>query len=132
MSYNKTIIVANLGRQPELRYQPDGTAICNFTAATNRKKKNGEKITTWFRVSVWGAQGEACNQYLQKGSKVLIEGRLNPDQTTGSPRVFQRQDGTHGASYELTADRVVFMDSRGDEGFAPQQGEMMEEDDIPF
>ena len=139
MSYQKVVIVGNLGRDPEMRYLPNGQPVTNFNVATNRQytNSNGEKIkeTTWFRVSAWGRQAETTNQYLKVGSKVLIEGRLNPDQATGSPRVFQRQDGTHGASYELTADRVVFMDTRGQEGGFQAAGpgeEMMEEDDIPF
>jgi single-strand DNA-binding protein len=115
MSYLKVVAVGNVGKGgPEMRYLPNGNPVTNFTLATNRKytASNGEQVkeTTWFRVSAWGRYAETCNQYLKQGSKVLIEGRLNPDAETGSPRVFQRQDGTHGASYELTADRVVFMD----------------------
>ena len=142
MSYQKVVIVGNLGRDPEMRYLPNGQPVTNFNLATNRQytNSNGEKIkeTTWFRISAWGRQAETCNQYLKVGSKVLIEGRLNPDQATGGPRVFQRQDGTHGSSYELTAERVVFMDSRGQEGGYQQASpgapvnDMMDEDDIPF
>jgi single-strand DNA-binding protein len=138
MSYQKVVIVGNLGRDPEMRYLPNGNPVTNFNVATNRQYTNaeGEKIkeTTWFRVSAWGRQAETSNQYLKVGSKVLIEGRLNPDKNTGSPRTYQREDGTYGASYELTADRVVFMDSRGANG--GQQGapaeDTMDEDDIPF
>ena len=140
MSYQKLLIVGNLGRDPEMRYLPSGQAVTNFNVATNRQYtgSNGEKVkeTTWFRVSAWGRQAETCNQYLKQGSKVLIEGRLNPDKETGSPRVFQRQDGTSGASYELTADRVVFMSTRdSQEGFTgggPNEPATAEDDDIPF
>jgi single-strand DNA-binding protein len=124
-----------------MRYLPNGQPVTNFNLATNRQytNSNGEKVkeTTWFRISAWGRQAETCNQYLKVGSKVLIEGRLNPDNATGGPRVYQRQDGTHGSSYELTADRVLFMDSRGQDGGYQEQGSapaapMMDEDDIPF
>ena len=143
MAYQKVIVVGNLGRDPEMRYLPNGQPVTNFNLATNRSytNSNGEKVkeTTWFRISAWGRQAETCNQYLKVGSKVLIEGRLNPDSETGGPRVYQRQDGTHGSSYELTADRVVFMDSRGQDGGGYQEqgggaqvNQPMDEDDIPF
>lgn len=120
MSYQRITIVGNLGRDPEMRYTPSGQAVTNFSVATNRQytTSNGEKVkeTVWFRVSAWGRQAETCNQYLNTGSQVLVEGRLTPDRETGGPRVFTRNDGTTGASFEITAGRVVFLSSRGDEG----------------
>ena len=116
--FQKLIIAGNLGSDPEMRYMPDGQAVTNLSVATNRKwtnKATGEiqKETTWFRVSVWGKQAEAANEYLSKGSKVLVEGRLKPDPDTGSPRVYARSDGMAGASYEVAALRVQFLDSSG-------------------
>lgn len=140
MSYQKIVIVGNLGRDPEMRYTPTGQGVTNFSVATNRQytASSGEKVkeTTWFRVSAWGRQAEICNQYLKSGSKVLIEGRLNPDKETGNPRVFQRNDGSSGASYEIMSERVVFLDTRGDQdrvepGMMPQS-DISPEDDIPF
>ncbi|MGD2027974.1 MAG: single-stranded DNA-binding protein [Anaerolineales bacterium] len=138
MSYQKIVIVGNLGRDPEMRYLSNsGQAVTNFSVATNRQytASNGERIkeTTWFRVSAWGRQAETCNEYLRTGSQVLVEGRLNPDRETGSPRTFQRNDGTWGASFELTAERVVFLSGRSDPNeFRDGSEQSMEEDDIPF
>lgn len=137
MSYQKLTIAGNLGRDPEMRYTPSGQAVTNFSVATNRQytNSNGERVkeTVWFRVSAWGRQAETCNQYLRSGSKVLIEGRLTPDRETGGPRIWSGQDGQPRASYEMTADRVVFMDSRGDSDYGGDSGSpMIEEDDIPF
>ena len=137
MSYQKLTIAGNLGRDPEMRYTPSGQAVTNFSVATNRQytNSNGERVkeTVWVRVSAWGRQAETCNQYLRSGSKVLIEGRLTPDRDTGGPRVWAGQDGQPRASYEMTADRVVFMDSRGDSDYGGDSGpQMIEEDDIPF
>ncbi|MFN2128056.1 MAG: single-stranded DNA-binding protein [Anaerolineales bacterium] len=113
--YHTIIIVGNLGRDPEMRYTSTGQAVTDFPVASNRRYTNneGQQIdeTTWFRVSVWGKQAESCNQYLNKGSRVLIEGRLRPD-TNGGPRVFERSDGTHGASFEVTAQTVRFLSTR--------------------
>jgi len=125
--YHTIIIVGNLGRDPEQRYTPSGQAVTNFSVASNRTyTKDGQKTkkTTWFRVTVWGKQAESCNEYLQKGSKVLIEGRLNPDES-GSPRIWNKQDGTPATSYEVTAREVKFLDSRG-------EASATDESDIPF
>lgn len=120
MSFHKITVVGNLGRDPEMRYTPGGQAVTNFSVASNRQytSSSGERIkeTVWFRVSAWGRQAETCNQYLKTGSQVLIEGRMTPDKESGGPRIWTRQDGTPAASYEITAERVVFLSGRGDEG----------------
>ena len=136
--YHTLIIVGNVGRDPEMRYTPSGQPVTSFSVATSRQYtgSNGQvvKETIWFRISAWGKLAETCNTYLKKGSKVLIEGRLNPDQATGNPRTFQRQDGTTGASYEVTANTVRFLTPRAeggvDDAAAPVEGGSGEE--IPF
>ncbi len=140
--YQKIIIVGNLGRDPEMRYMPDGTAVTSFSVATNRRwtdRSTGQPVdeTTWFRVSVWGRQAETANQYLSRGRKVLVEGALTPDRATGGPKMFTRQDGTMGASFEVRADTVRFLSGRDDEGMSDGGsynggGAAQEEDDIPF
>ena len=111
--YQKLIIIGNLGSNPEQRFTPSGDPVTRFSVATSRKY--GEKDeTTWFRVSVWGNQAESCNQYLHKGSKVLVEGRLRPDEN-GNPKAFQRKDGSWGASYEVTAESVRFLTAKGEQ-----------------
>lgn len=136
--YQKITIVGNLGGDPEMRYMPDGTAVTSFSVATNRSwtdQATGQKVneTTWFRVSVWRRQAEAANQYLSKGSKVLVEGRLRPDPATGGPRIFPRQDGTVGASFEITADVVQFLSTRGDGSeYTGGVDTAVDDDDIPF
>lgn len=146
MSYHTIILVGNLGRDPEMRYTPSGQAVTNFSVAVNDNytNSNGEKVerTIWVRVSTWGRQAETCNQYLKKGRKVLVEGRLNADSATGGPRVWSRQDGTPSASYEVSASTVRFLSSRSDSdgdggGGNYQGGEGMpyadpEGDNIPF
>ncbi|MEJ2264021.1 MAG: single-stranded DNA-binding protein [Anaerolineales bacterium] len=137
--YHTIIIAGNLGGDPEMRYTPSGQAVTNFSVATNRQytASNGEQVkeTTWFRISTWGKTAEVCNQYLRKGSRVLVEGRLNSDPATGGPRTFQRRDGTYGASFEVTAGTVRFMSSRSeDEAYQSSDsfGQVSEEDEIPF
>lgn len=142
--YQKLIIIGTLTRDPEMRYMADGTAVTNLSLATNRRWTNpasGQQVdeTTWFRVTIWRRQAETANQYLSKGSKVLIEGRITPDPKTGNPRIFTRQDGTVGASYEVTAETVRFLSARGEAssggGFGDEGGSggsEHEADDIPF
>ena len=136
--YQKIVIVGNLGRDPEMRYTPTGQAVTNFSVATNRQYTGNDgqlvKETTWFRISAWGKQAEACNQYLRQGSKVLVEGRLTSDQATGGPRIWTRQDGTAAASYEISAIQVTFLTSRQENEAYQASGvaEPSPEDDIPF
>ena len=137
--FHTLIIVGNVGKDPEMRFTPSGQAVTSFSVATNRQytTSNGEQVkeTIWFRVSTWGKQAEACNQYIRKGSKVLIEGRLTPDKSTGGPRVWSKDDGTASASFEVTAGTVRFLSSRGEGGdhIGQMEGaEIPAEDDIPF
>jgi|GEM_PF-125552 len=140
--YHTLIIVGNVGKDPEMRYTPSGQAVTSFSVATNRQYTtgNGEQIkeTVWFRVTTWGKQAEICNQYVKKGMKVLVEGRLTPDKTTGGPRIWTKQDGSAGASFEVTAGTVRFLSARGEgAGEMPISGsvesaEVPAEDDIPF
>ena len=145
MSYHTVILVGNLGRDPEMRYTPSGQAVTNFSVAVNDNftSSNGEKVerTIWVRVSTWGKQAETCNQYLKKGSKVLVEGRLTADAATGGPRIWNSQDGSPRASFEVNAQTVRFLSSRGETeggmgGGAPVSDEGMapagDEGDIPF
>ena len=140
MSYQTLIIVGRLGQDPEMRYLPSGQAVTNFSLATDRSYRNsdGEQVreTTWFRISVWGKQAESCNQYLSKGSQVLVEGSLRPDKETGRPRVWTTADGRTGASYDVTAQTVRFLSTRSsNQGGAASSGaaESAPEDDaIPW
>lgn len=81
MSFNKIILVGNLGRDPELRYTPQGDAVCSFTMATNEKRQ-GETVSTWFKVTLWRKTAEAAAKYLEKGRSVYIEGRLGVEEWT--------------------------------------------------
>jgi single-strand DNA-binding protein len=142
--YQTIIIAGNVGRDPEMRYTPSGQAVTSFSVATNRQytNNNGETVkeTIWFRISAWGKTGETCNQYLRKGSKVLIEGRLTADPATGGPRIWTGQDGSPRASFEVSATTVRFLSSRGETegsgaGSAPaaeDAGAPAENEDIPF
>jgi single-strand DNA-binding protein len=130
-----TIIVAgNVGKDPESRYTPAGKMVTSFSLATNRgwTKEDGTQVkeTAWFRVTVWGKQAETVSTYVHKGSKVLVEGRLNVDPATGGPKVFSRDNGTSGASFDVTAETVRFLDSKGS---APEaEAEPVSSEEIAF
>ena len=106
--FHKIIIVGRLGADPEQKYTVDGKAVTTFSvAASNRKDE-----TVWFRVSTWDKQAETCNQYLHKGSKVLVEGALRAD-GAGNPRVYERKDGLGwAASFEVVASSVKFLSGK--------------------
>jgi len=141
--FHTVIIAGNLGRDPEMRYLPNGTPVTNFSVASNRRwtGQDGEvkEETIWFRVSAFGRLAETCNQYLSKGRQVLVEGRLRPDER-GGPRTWTGQDGTVRASFEVVAQVVRFL-GRRDEAAAVAEvpayeeqppGEEGGEEEIPF
>jgi single-strand DNA-binding protein len=143
MSYQKIVVIGNLGRDPEMRYTPSGQAVTSFSIAVNESytNANGEKVkkTIWFRISAWGKQAEICNQYLKKGQQVLVDGRMSADPNTGGPKIWTKQDGTAGSSFEITAQTVRFLSTRTDGDSGPMVGgggmemaELPPEDDIPF
>lgn len=109
MSFNKIIIVGNLGRDPELRYTPQGDAVCNFSVAVSEKKRDKagdfQDITTWFKVTLWRKQAETASKYLTKGSPIYIEGRLHIDEWTD-------RDGKNRYTIEVTATDMQFIGNR--------------------
>ncbi|MCU7959598.1 MAG: single-stranded DNA-binding protein [gamma proteobacterium symbiont of Bathyaustriella thionipta] len=125
---NKVILVGNLGNDPDMRYMPNGNAVCNISIATSetwKDKQTGEQKekTEWHRVVMFGKLGEIAGQYLKKGSKVYIEGRLQT-------RKWQGKDGQDRYTTEIVADNMQMLDSRGggtadfggaSAGGAPQQ-----------
>ncbi len=108
-------IIGNLGKDAEMRYTPSGTPVTSFNMATNRAYKGADgqqvKETTWFRVSIFGKTAESLTQYLTKGKMVLVEGHLTSDKKTGGPRMWQKQDGTWAASFEVFASNIRLMPS---------------------
>jgi single-strand DNA-binding protein len=135
MTMNKMMVIGNLGGDPEMRYTPSGQAVTNFNVATNYKytTADGEsrEETEWFRVSAWGRLAETCNQYLAKGRKVYVEGRLKS-------RTYETRDGQTRFSNEINATDVKFIDTAGSraEDFpreaGPDSEPGIEPDDLPF
>src|SRR5205814_2803881 len=136
-SLNKVLLIGNLTRVPELRYTPSGTAVADLRLAVNRNytTQSGEKRedTCFLTIVVWGKQAESCREYLDKGSPVLIEGRLQT-------RDWEAKDGQKRTVTEVVAERVQFM-GRG-RGAAPatvpaaaepfSSEEAPADDDVPF
>lgn len=126
--YQKVVVVGNLGKDPELRYTPQGTPVTSFSVATSRRwtDPNGQpqERTVWWRVSAWNRLAETCNQYLSKGSQVLVEGEL------AEPKPYQGRDGEWRASLDLRAFTVKFLGRRGEGGGAV--AEVDDDEAIPF
>jgi single-strand DNA-binding protein len=113
-SLSKIQIIGNLGRDPELRYTPNGRPVATFSVAVNQATKNqqtGEWVeaTDWFRVSVWGDRAERSAENLRKGSRVFVDGRFRT-------REYETNDGRKGMSLDVTADNVIGLDRREQEG----------------
>src|SRR3712207_6774592 len=109
MTFSQTIIIGNVGRDPEFKYTPQGIAVCDFSVAVNRvsgKGDNRKEETTWFKVTVWRERAETASQYIKKGMKLMVIGEVRAtaylDKKTNQPT----------ASLELTANDFKFLDSR--------------------
>jgi single-strand DNA-binding protein len=117
-SMNKVLLVGRLGRDPELRYTQSGTPVANFTMATDEsfvdREGNRQERTEWHRIVVWNKQAETTSNYMSKGSLVLVEGSLQT-------RKWQDQQGQNRYTTEVKAQRVVFLDSKG-QSTAPAPG----------
>ncbi len=103
--FNKVILIGNLTRDPEMRYTPQGTSVCSFGLAVNRKYKQGEENkeeVTFINIVVFGKQADTCGQYLNKGSSALIEGRLKENR-------WETEDGQKRSKLEVIAQSVQFM-----------------------
>jgi single-strand DNA-binding protein len=134
MTWHQTVIVGNLGSDPDLKYLQSGTAVCAFNVAVNeswtdRGTNEKREKTTWYRVSAWGALGETCNQYLAKGRQVMVVG-------TVEARGYLNNAGEAAASLDLRARDVRFL-SGSDGGSGQRQYEddfapPANEGDIPF
>lgn len=117
--WQQTIIVGNVGRDPETKMFPNGQMVCNFNVAVNRRwtdrnSNEQREETTWFRVACWGKQAETANQFVKKGSQIMVVGRV-------SVRAYMGNDGQPQASLELTADNFQLLGTRG-EGMVGQPG----------
>ncbi len=135
--FQQCIIVGNLGRDPEMRYTPDGTPVTSFSVAVSRRWTSGDggqgEKTWWFKVTCWRKLAETTNQYLKKGRQVMVIGEVDASAWTD-------QSGAARATLELTAREVKFLGNRDDQmagdnagygggsSFAPPQ----QEEDIPF
>ncbi len=139
-SVNKAILIGNLGRDPEMRYTPNGTAVTKFSIATSEKfkDKSGElqERTTWHRIVAWGRHAEVANEYLSKGSPVYIEGRIDNSS-------YEDKDGNKRYTSEVVLQKMEFLGRKGDSstsGFdqtAPAEADFPEatpgeDDDLPF
>jgi single-strand DNA-binding protein len=111
MSSNKITIVGYLGRDPELRYTPQGTAVCNMSIATTEKRRDTsgetEEHTIWFRVTAWGRQAELAAEYMAKGRQVYVEGRLRREE-------YIDREGIQRTSLEVNASDIQFLGQRAD------------------
>lgn len=122
--FHETEIIGNVGRDAEMRFTPAGAAVASFSVAVNEQYTSGTgetvKNTIWYRVSVWGKQAEVANQYVKKGMRIFVKGRLTADPATGGPRIWTNNSGEPQASFELNGREMKFLSSRGEYSEAQQ------------
>ncbi len=125
---NRVVLTGNLTRDPELRSTPSGTSVCSLRVACNTRRKdasgNWVDKPNYFDVTVWGAQGENCAQYLSKGRPVALDGRLEW-------REWEDQNGNKRQSVEIVADSVQFLGGRDDGGGGGNGQRFTPQADVP-
>jgi single-strand DNA-binding protein len=132
-SLNKIMVIGNLGTDPEMRFTPSGNQVTSFRLAATRNYTTSEgerrQETEWFTVTTWGKQAETCNQFLAKGRRAYVEGRLRTSSWEG-------QDGQKRFKTEIIADRVIFLDRPGAAPLPEETDEVgveeIQADDLPF
>jgi single-strand DNA-binding protein len=134
---NKIMLIGNLGRDPEMTYTPSGSPVTKFSLAVSRRSKDrqtGERRdeTTWFNVVAWERLAETCNQYLHKGSKVYIEGRM-------TSRKYTDKDNVERTVWDVVANDMQMLDPKEDRSEGGSSGagvgvgmDDVSPDDIPF
>lgn len=129
---NKVMIIGNVGTDPEMRFTPNGNPVTTFRIATSRvfTSSDGERKqeTEWFTVVTWNKLAESCNQFLTKGKRAYVEGKLRT-------RAWEGQDGQRRTRVEVIADRVLFLDRQASAPFTEAAGtseEVLEAEDLPF
>lgn len=142
-NFNQATFIGHLGRDPELRYTPTGTAICGFSIAVNNRQKDGDEwkeVPMWIKVNVWGRQAEPCSQYLSKGRAVLVSGPIKLESWTD-------KDNNTRTNLVVDANQVTFLGDKPAENGSPRpdrppqtskppvppvQEPDISDDDIPF
>ena len=127
LGINKIILIGNLGKDPELRYTPNGQAVVNFSIATAERwaDKNGQSQdrTEWHNITVWGKLGVLANQYLRKGSRAYIEGKITTQH-------WNDKDGTDKYKTVIVANTIQFLDNKPNSNIAQTQSDKFQEN--PF
>lgn len=136
-SLNKVMVIGNLGTDPEMRFTPGGNSVTSFRIATSRNYTTSEgerkQETEWFTVVTWSKLAEQCNQFLAKGRRAYVEGRLRT-------RTWEGQDGQKRFATEIVANRVIFLDrpgaaplpEEGEEVIEEVQSEEVQPEELPF
>lgn len=129
---NKVMIIGNVGTEPEMRFTPNGNPVTTFRIATSRifTTSDGERKqeTEWFTVVTWDKLAESCNQFLTKGRRAYVEGKLRT-------RAWEGQDGQRRTRVEIVADRVLFLDRQAAAPPSEEAGVVgggLEAEDLPF
>jgi single-strand DNA-binding protein len=126
---NKIMLIGNLGRDPEMTYTSSGKAVTKFSLAVSRRMKDPEtgdnrEETTWFTIIAWERLAETCSQYLHKGSKAYIEGRM-------TSRKYTNKDGIEVTAWEVVASNMELLDPKSASSSATSDDEMTA-DQVPF
>ena len=131
--YHKISMVGRVGRDPENKTAKNGLRLSSFSIAVDiHGKAKDQKVTVWPKITVFDAAADFVRDCVKKGDLVLVEGRLSPDPATGTPKIFQKKNGSYAASYEIVGEKVQLLSSKNRQRSAAEPFAQGIPDDIPF
>lgn len=131
--YHKISLIGRVGRNPENKTAKNGLLLSTFSIAVDiHGKAKNQKVTVWPKVTVFDAAAEFVRDCVKKGDLVLVEGRLSPDPATGTPKVFQKKNGSYGSTYDIVGEKVQLLSSKNRQNSIAEMNAQDVQANIPF
>lgn len=131
--YHKISMIGRVGRDPEVKIAKNGLKLSSFSIAVDiHGKTKDQKVTIWPKITVFDSAAEFVREHVKKGDLVLVDGRLSPDPATGTPKIFQKKNGSYSSNYEIVGEKVQLLSSKNRQRNSSETFGQDIPDDIPF
>ncbi|MBQ6482240.1 MAG: single-stranded DNA-binding protein [Anaerolineaceae bacterium] len=131
--YHKISMIGRVGRDPEMKTVKGGLQLSSFSIAVDiHGKAKDQKVTIWPKVTVFDTAADFVKEHVKKGDLVLVEGRLSPDPATGTPKLYQKKNGSYGSSYDIVGEKVQLLSSKNRQRNNAEPLAQGIPEDIPF
>lgn len=131
--YHKISMIGRVGRDPDVKTAKNGLKLSSFSIAVDiHGKTKDQKVTIWPKITVFDSAAEFVREHVKKGDLVLVDGRLSPDPATGTPKIFQKKNGSYSSNYEIVGEKVQLLSSKNRQRNSSETFGQDIPDDIPF